>query len=128
MPEPRARLVVGARTVAGLVGVVVGIGVVAASTFLPLPTARIEPTSVTVTPVPSAEQLICPGAVLRLGDELGANATDATAIDSPSTTRAATTGEIDSRPLAATDAGGGLGAPVVLSLPVDSEAGLAGSQ
>lgn len=128
MPEPRARLVVGARTVAGLVGVAVGIGVVAASTFLPLPTARIEPTSVTVTPVPSAEQLICPGAVLRLGDELGANATDATAIDSPSTTRAATTGEIDSRPLAATDAGGGLGAPVVLSLPADSEAGLAGSQ
>jgi hypothetical protein len=128
MPEPRARLVVGARTVVGLVGVVVGIGVVAASTFLPLPTASISPSSITVVPVASAEQLVCPGAVLRLGDESGANATAATAIGSASVTRAATTGEVESRPLAATDAGGGLGAPLALSLPAQSEAGLAGSQ
>ena len=128
MPEPRARLVVGARAATGAVALVLGAGLIAAATFLPLPSARLEPQSVTVTPVPAADELVCPGAVLRLGDESGANATDASAIGSSTSVRASTTGEVESRALGATDAGGGLGAPTVLTVPSAPDAGIAGAQ
>lgn len=128
MPEPRAGLLVGMRAATGVVGLVAGAAIVAAATFLPLPTARLEPSGITVTPVPATDQLICPGAVLRLGDESGANATDASAIGAAVTTRGATSGEVESRPLASTDAGGGVGAPIVLTAPGDADAGLTGAQ
>lgn len=128
MPESRKAFLVGARAATGAVGVAVAVGLIAAATFLPLPTARLEPESASVTPAPAAGQVICPGAVLRLGDESGANATDATAIGTASSVRGATTGDVESRPLASTDAGGGLGAPVVLSVPSTPEAGVVGAQ
>jgi len=128
MPEPRARLLVGARAATGAIGIVIGVGVVAAATFLPLPTVVLAPASVTVVPVPSTAQLVCPGAVLRLGDESGANATEASAIASAASTRGATSGEVESRALAATAAGGGVGAPTALLVPAGSDASIAGAQ
>lgn len=128
MPEQRAGLLVGARAASGAIGIAVAVGVILAATLLPLPTVRLEPAAVTVVPTASAQQLVCPGAVLRLGDESGANATTTSAIGAPALTRGATSGDVESRPLGSTAAGSGLGAPVVLSVPTDTEAGLVGAQ
>lgn len=117
-----------ARVATGATALVVGAGLIAAATFLPLPTARLEPSAVTVTPVPSTDQVICPGSVLRLGDESGTDATTASPIGSAAVVRAATDGEVESRVLAATDAGGGVGAPSVLSAPSVPDAVVAGAQ
>jgi len=128
VPEPRAGLLVGMRAATGIIGLVAGAAIVAAATFLPIPTARLEPSGITVTPEPATDQLICPGAVLRLGDESGANATNASAIGTAVTTRGVTSGDVESRPLASTDAGGGVGAPIVLTAPGIVDAGLTGAQ
>ena len=128
MPEARAAFLVGSRVATGVAALVVGAGLIAVATFAPLPTAQLDAPSVTVTPVPSADLVVCPGSVLRLGDESGANATSASAIGTPTIIRSATEGEVESRALAATDAGGGLGAPSVLSVPSAPDAGIAAAQ
>ena len=128
MPDARTALLVGSRVAVGAAALVVGAGLIAAATFIPLPTAELEAPVVTVTPVPSADQVVCPGSVLRLGDESGANATSATAIGTATTVQASTAGDVESQALAATDAGGGLGSPVALSVPSTPDAAVAGAQ
>ena len=108
------------RIVAGGVGIVVAIGVIAAAGLAALPTLTREPPSVLVTPVPAAKQLVCPGSVLQLGDSGGQNASVASAIGQPSTTHAATAGAVDTATLTTQDAGSNTGSPTLLTVPASA--------
>lgn len=103
--------------VAGGLGIAVAIGAIAAAGLVDFPTLTREPPSVLVTPVPAAKQLVCPGSVLRLGDAGGQNASVASAIGQPSTTRAATTGAVDTAVIQTEDAGDSTaGSPTLLTV------------
>ena len=106
---------VGARALTGVIGIAVAVSAITAATLVPFPTLDAAAPSVSVQPEPAAQQLVCPGAVLRLGDESGANATVASAIGTATTTSDATSGTLDSVVLADTGSGAGQGAPTLLS-------------
>ncbi|MBX3099060.1 MAG: hypothetical protein KF761_05720 [Salinibacterium sp.] len=111
--------VVGARSVAGLVGIGVAVATIAAAALLPLPTVGLTPGSVTVTPVPTAQQLVCAGSVLRLADDTGEGATTVSALGRPDLRSAASTGLVSTTPVLVSDAstGGTSSAPSVISTP-----------
>ncbi len=111
--------IVGVRMVAGVVGLGVAVATIAASVVLPLPTFSSTPPSVLVTPVPTAQQLVCAGSVLRLSDDTGQEATTSSAIGRPVTRSASSSGSVDSNPLEQSDAstGGTAAAPLVISTP-----------
>ncbi len=115
----RAVAVVGARVITGLVGIGIAAATIAASALLPLPDVRATPPSTVVTPVPTAQQLVCPGSVLRLADETGKGATTSSAIGRPDTRYFSSTGSIDAVPLEQSDAstGGTAAAPILVSTP-----------
>ena len=83
---------VGGRFVAGVVGLGVAAVTVAASVLIPLPTVSSTPPSTLVTPVPTAQQQVCPGAVLRLADDTGQGATTSSALGTPTTSAASSSG------------------------------------
>jgi hypothetical protein len=115
----RGAAIVGVRVVAGLVGIGVALTTVAASTLLPLPTVGPTPASELVTPVPTAQQLVCPGSVLRLSDETGQGATTPSPLGTATADFVSSSGSVDVVPLDQSDAGtGGTGqAPAVISTP-----------
>lgn len=115
----RGAAIASARAVTGLIGVGVAAAVIAAAGLLPFPTVRATPPSVVVNPVPTAQQLVCPGAVLRLADESGQDATTSSPLGRPSVRFAASAGEVDASPLAESDAGTGgtPEAPTLISTP-----------
>lgn len=117
----RGVAIVGARVVTGLVGVGIAAVTIGASVLVPLPTANSVPPSQVVVPVPTAQQLVCPGAVLRLADETGQGATTSSAIGIPDARYFSSTGSIDAAPLEQSDAstGGTRAAPVLVSTPPD---------
>ena len=109
------------RIAAAGVGIAVAIGAIAAAGVVGFPTITSEPPSVLVTPVPAAKQLICPGSVLQLGDSGGQNASVASAIGQPSTTRAATAGAVDTATLPNVDGGDStVGSPILLTVPASA--------
>ncbi|HOB57420.1 MAG TPA: DUF5719 family protein [Rhodoglobus sp.] len=111
--------IVGVRLVAGVVGLGVATVTIAASVLLPLPTVSSTPPSTLVTPVPTAQQQVCPGAVLRLADDTGQGATTSSALGVPTTSSASSSGSVTRSPLQQSDAstGGTAAAPVVISTP-----------
>lgn len=129
-PEVRVRrpvtargvAIVGVRTVAGLVGVGVAAAAIAASALLPIPTISATPASQVVTPVPTAQQLVCPGAVLRLSDETGEGASIPSALGSATVRSGSSSGDVDSAPIEESDAssGGTPSAPTIISTPPDA--------
>ena len=92
---PRRGAIVGARVVTGTVGLGVAALAIAAAGLLPIPTLSATPASETVTPVPTAQELVCAGGILRLGDETGQDAETATSIGRPTVTSAASSGELE---------------------------------
>jgi hypothetical protein len=109
----------------------VGAATIAAAALLPLPTVQLAPQSVSVSPEAAAKQLICPGAVLQLGDSGGQNASVASAIGQPVVTVAATTGGYDTTSLRQSDADpDSAGAPQRITAPASAEstASIAGAQ
>jgi hypothetical protein len=111
--------IVGVRVVAGTVGLVVAAAAIAAAALVPLPTIARPPHPVTVTPVPTAQELVCPGSLLRLGDETGQGASTAAPIGEASLRYDASGGRVTAAPLAAS---GAVGSPVLISSPVGSSA------
>lgn len=111
--------VVGARTVAGLVGIGVAAVTIAAAVLIPLPTIGSTPTGVTVTPVPTAQQLVCAGSVLRLADDTGEGATTVSALGRPELRAASSDGQVSTSPVGVSDAstGGSSSAPAIVSTP-----------
>jgi hypothetical protein len=123
----RGTIIIGARLLTGTIGLGVAVAVIAAAALLPLPIIGNEAAGALVTPIPAAQELVCPGAVLRLGDERGQNATTATAIGAPavvaaSTDAGQTAGTVESAPLEVSDAstGGTASAPLSLRTPAGS--------
>ncbi len=117
----RRAAIVGARLVAGLAGLAVAAAAIAAAGLVPLPSIAAAPASTLVTPVATAQQLVCPGGFLRLASESGEGATTASSLGSAAVTTAATRGAVDVSPLPDSEAGtGGTGrAPQLLSTPPD---------
>jgi hypothetical protein len=104
----RGAAIVGVRVVAGTVGIAVALAAIAGATFLPIPTIETTPASVDVTPVATAQQLVCPGALLRLGDETGQSATTASPIGTPAVRFGSTSGgddDVSASALQQSDAG-----------------------
>jgi hypothetical protein len=117
----RGAAIVGVRVVAGLVGIGIAAATIAASTLLPLPTVGSTPAGELVTPVPIAQQLVCPGSVLRLSDETGQGATTPSPLGSASASFASSSGSVHVVPLEQSDAGTGgtREAPAIISTPPD---------
>jgi hypothetical protein len=118
------------RLVAGTIAVVAAAVTIAAVGLVPLPTAGIVPPGVEVSPVPADQLRVCPGSVLRFGDESGENADTPIAIGIPSVRDAAVGATLKRAPIADTDAstGGTSAAPRVLTVSPADGAGIAGSQ
>ncbi len=96
------------------------IAAVGASALVPLPSVTSTPASRSIVPVPTAQQLVCAGSVLRLADDQGEGATTPSAITGrPDVSLAASDGPVEATSLADSDAGtGGTdAAPVVISTP-----------
>jgi len=126
----RRAAVVGLRVVAGTVGIVASLAIIGAVGLLPLPAHRIAIPTVTVTPDPADQVRVCPGALLRLGDESGQNANTPSSLGAPSITRGGVGADLTSQRIALSDAGtdNGPSAPDVLTIPPAAGATLAGAQ
>jgi len=112
----RGAAILGARIVTGAVGLAVAAAVVLVASVVPLPGIRSEAPTVDVIPVATAQQRVCAGGVLRLGDESGQDATSATSIGRPNVT-ARSTGDVDTSALEQSDSpdAAARAAPTVLS-------------
>lgn|GEM_PF-258266 len=131
--DVRALAVLLARLSAGVVAAWIAIAMVGAATIVDIPRYRAQPPHVRVTPVPAVQQLVCPGAFLRLADDSGQDASSTSPIARPTARYVSTGGEAEAAPLTASEAGtgGGADAPLVLSTVVDASADrtmLAGAQ
>ena len=126
----RAITLVSLRVVRGLVGAAAAVVVIGAVGLVPLPTIGIEPLAVTVEPEPADLLQLCAGSLLRLGDDTGANAGQATAVGTPTLTVGADGGAATTVPLPQSDAGTGgtTQAPAVLGLEASPDAALGGAQ
>lgn len=122
--------VVSLRIVRGLVGVAAAAATVAAVGLVPLPTLGIDPLGTRVEPEPADLQTVCPGALLRLGDDTGGDAGSIFPVGTPGLTSAAAPGaEVDDA-LAGGDAATSAPPqqPRLLTLPVSDDAVLAAAQ
>lgn len=79
-PTARRAAVASARAAAATVGIGIAVLAIVLAVFAPLPHLSVSPPAVTVSPVATPQQLVCPGAVLQLGDAQGQGASTATAI------------------------------------------------
>ncbi len=118
------------RLVAGTVSVVAAAVTVAAVGLIPIPSAGIIPPADPIVPVPADQLRVCPGSVLRLGDESGENADTPIAIGVPSVRADALNSSLDSSSVSLSDAstGGTSAAPLVLRIQPGDGAAIAGSQ
>lgn len=126
----RAITLVSLRVVRGLIGAAAAVVVIATVGLVPLPTVSIEPLAVTVEPEPADLLQLCPGSLLRLGDDTGANAGQASAVGTPTLTIDADGGSVTTTPLPQSDAGTGgtPQAPAALGLAAAPDAALGGAQ
>src|SRR5690554_2857976 len=91
----RGVVIASARIVTGLVGLGVAAATVTAAAMLPLPHVRATPASTLVTPVPTAQQLVCAGAMLRLADDTGQGATVSSPLGEPTLDAHASAGAVN---------------------------------
>lgn len=127
MAERRA-LLLGARILTGVVATGVAVVTIAAVSFLPLPTVAAAPRTLTVDPAPADQVRVCPGGVIRIGDETGADADAAFAVGAAQIAAVAQGGTLERVPLVSADPAGGSAAPELLRLAPGDDALLAGAQ
>jgi hypothetical protein len=113
----KAAALVGARVIVGVVGIAMAVAVVVGATFVTLPSIHAQPPSAVVVPVPTAQQLTCPGPLLRLSDESGAAASSVFTLGEATTRFSSSSGAVEQSPITASDAetGEAVAAPLVLS-------------
>lgn len=122
MPENGSALATGLRTATGVLGTLVGAAAIVVASVVPLPDVSATPQPVTVMPEPVAQQLVCPGAALRLGDESGENATSARVVPGQRVTALGGSGvTTTSVPLAGVEGSNAASAPLVVSVPASEE-------
>lgn len=119
----KAAAAVGGRVVVGVVGIAVAAAAVLGSTFVELPSYTALPPSELVVPVPTAQQLTCPGPLLRLSDDSGAAASSVFTLGQASTRFSSSTGAVEQSSITASDAESGeaVAEPLVLSAAPDSQ-------
>lgn len=111
----RMYAVASARAVAGAVGLGIAVVAVLVAGLVEIPDVVAKPASVTVTPVPTAQQLVCAGTMLRLGSSNGEDATTAAPVGQSSSQYGATSGEVSTKTLDNSN-----GSPLVVSVtPAD---------
>ncbi len=128
----KAVFVIGARSVLALVGVAVAVAAVVTATVVTEPNYRVTPPAASVSPVAAAQQRVCPGPLLRLGNAAGEGASIASSLGPASVQFEASGGTAASEALATTENTAGT-APERLTLPPEpggsvSAPALAGSQ
>ncbi len=118
----RSLAIAGGRAAVGVVGLSLAALTIAAATLLPLPAVRSTAPSMLVTPVPTAQQLVCPGGILRLASDSGQDATSASGLGSAAVRSGSSSGSVASVNAAASDAGTGgtSSAPTIISTPPDA--------
>ena len=138
-PEPRPG---GSRLrTAGLVTARIGTGVIVlaavaatiAASLLPLPSIHRSALHTTITPVPTAQQLVCPGGLLRLASASGKGATTASTLGPGAVTSGSTSGSVTQKAFARSDAAtnGSAAAPQLLTTvapPSGTQSLIAGGQ
>ncbi len=108
---------VSARIGIGLIVLAVTGVAVTAAAVIPLPKVSQNVTSTTITPVPTAQQLVCPGGLLRLASASGKGANKASALGAAAVTSGSSAGTISRTSFTGSDAGTGgtAAAPQLLS-------------
>jgi hypothetical protein len=121
---------VSLRIVRGLVGTAAAAVVVAAVGLVPLTTLGVEPLGTLVEPAPADLLMACPGALLRLGDDTGANAGQVFPVGRADVTVASHPSGVEQTPLTGGDAAGSAGgqAPSALRLAASDDATLTAAQ
>ncbi|MBH0053591.1 hypothetical protein I6E74_05315 [Salinibacterium sp. SWN139] len=119
----KAAAAVGARVVVGVLGIAVAAAAVLGSSFVDLPSYTATPPSELVVPVPTAQQLTCPGPLLRLSDDSGAEASTVFTLGQALTRFSSSTGSVEQSGITASDAEAGeaVAEPLVLSAAPDSQ-------
>jgi hypothetical protein len=119
----KAAAVVGARVVVGVVGIAVAAAAILGATFADVPSIATQPPSMVVVPVPTAQQLTCPGPLLRLSDESGATASAVFTLGQATTRFSSSSGAVEQARITASDAetGEAVAAPLVLSAAPDAQ-------
>ncbi|QYH35626.1 DUF5719 family protein [Salinibacterium sp. M195] len=119
----RAAAMVGARLIVGVVGIGTAAAVILGASFLDLPSTTVVPPSARIVPVPTAQQLTCPGPLLRLASESGAEASSVFTLGEPTTRFSSSSGSVEQSRITASDAetGEAVAAPLVLSASPDAE-------
>lgn len=112
----RRGVVIGGRALAGIGSLALAAALVVAATVITEPRYSIIPPQTTVSPVAAAQQRVCPGPILRLGDDQGLGATSAASIGPPVARYRGSAGELTAEQLGQTDNTVGL-APLALTLP-----------
>lgn len=107
----------GARVAAGAIGVGIAVFAILIAALAPIPSVDSTPVSLTVTPVPTAQQLVCGGSLLRLGNTSGEDATIATTLGIPTVRYDSTAGKATRRGLEKSS-----GSPAVISVTPDADA------
>ena len=100
----RRAAVMSLRIVSGVVGLAAAAAVVAGVGLMPLPTMGVEPLGTVVEPEPADLQTVCPGVLLRLGDETGGDAGSVFPVGTLSLAAAAEPGQPAATPLGGGDA------------------------
>jgi hypothetical protein len=122
--EPRTRAAglrtagrVSARVATGIIVLAAVGATVAAAALIPLPGIHRSVSSTVVTPIAAAQQLVCPGGLLRLSSETGAAATKPSALGPASVSSGSSAGSVSQKAFSASDAGTARGsaAPQLLS-------------
>ncbi|MBN9606129.1 MAG: hypothetical protein J0G30_05915 [Actinomycetales bacterium] len=124
----RRAALLGLRVVAGAVASGAAVVTVLVVGLAPLPSIGVTPLAVTVTPQPADQVRVCSGSLVRFGDASGGDADTPRRVGSPDLAVTPVDGSVALTRLEAGDAGGGEGAPTVLTLPAGSSVPPAGVQ
>ncbi|QAV69962.1 hypothetical protein ESZ53_05650 [Salinibacterium sp. UTAS2018] len=119
----KAIAAVGARVALGAVGIGVAAATILGSSFLEIPSFSASAPSELVVPVPTAQQLTCPGPLLRLSDDSGAEASSVFTLGQAVTRFASSAGTVEQARITASDAqqGESVAEPLVLSAAPDAQ-------
>jgi hypothetical protein len=115
----RSATIVSARLIVGVAAVAVAGAVIAAAALAPLASIYSTAPSARITPVPTAQQVVCPGGLLQLSNAEGTSASTASAVGHPTTVSESTTSGPTEARFATSDAGTGgtTNAPLLLTAP-----------
>ena len=109
--------VVGARAVLGIVCIAVVGATIGAASLLPLPRVEGRAPRTVINPVPTSQEIVCPGGLVRLASASGKGAATASSLGAPAVVGGANPGTVNPSSFELSDAGTGktLAAPRVLT-------------